>query len=267
MRQHIDRGGPSRLARPQLGVTGDGHDPHRDRHVVAGQAGRIPLAVPPLVGVSERVAHRLGHAEAVRQAGTNLAVLRQAALGATGVGEHPGHGGDATARRQVLTDVADGVAHHLARLAVQRRRHDRVEGDVVAAGHVGRLRRVGCAPDESQQRHEVDARPGIGLQIEALRCRQRQPAGAQSMLQWLTRPQVGRQGQRHRQLRHPSRSGTVGHPPTLPAGAQVIVRTNRAEYESPGSTSGAVPSPSALVAAAIGSRAANRRPAGTHTWA
>ena len=224
-------------------------------------------AVPPFVGVSERAAHRLGHAEARRQAGTHLAVLRQAALGAPGVGEHPGRGGDATARRQLLTDVAHGVAHDLPRLAIQRRRHGPVEGDVVAAGHVRRLRRIGRAPDEPQQGHEVDARPGIGLEAETLRCRQREPAGAQPVLQWLTRSQVGRQGQRHRQLRHPRRSGTVGHSPTLPAGAQVIVRTNRAEYESPGGTSGAVPSPRAFVAAAIGSRAANGRRTGTHTWA
>ena len=36
---------------------------------------------------------------------------------------------------------------------------------------------------------------------------------------------------------------------------------------SPGSTSGVVPSTRLFVAAAIGSSAANGRPAGTHTWA
>ena len=52
-----------------------------------------------------------------------------------------------------------------------------------------------------------------------------------------------------------------------PSRLRLTVRANRALYESPGSTSGAVPSPRALVGAAIGSRAANVRPAGTHTWA
>ena len=80
VRQHLDWRRPPRPPLPQLGVPGGGHDPDRDRHLVAGQAVRIPLAVPALVGVSQRLAHRLVQPDAGRQAGPDLAVSRQAAL-------------------------------------------------------------------------------------------------------------------------------------------------------------------------------------------
>ena len=47
----------------------------------------------------------------------------------------------------------------------------------------------------------------------------------------------------------------------------MIVSANVAVKASPLATNGVVPATSALVGAAIGSRAANGRPGGTHTWA
>jgi hypothetical protein len=72
--QHLGRGRPAGLAGPQLGIPRDGNHPNRDRHLWALQPVRVALAVPTLVGVGERVAHRRRHAETGGQAGGRFAV-------------------------------------------------------------------------------------------------------------------------------------------------------------------------------------------------
>ena len=217
VRQHLDRRRPPGPPFPQLGVPGDRHDPHRDRHLVAGQTVRVPLAVPAFVGVSQRVAHRLAQPDPGRQAGPGLAVLRQAAPGHARVGQRPNHPPGAAMGREVLGQVAHEVAHRLARLGHQHRGHRRVERHVVASRQHRGVGGVRGAAEKPQQRHVVHARPRRRIQPERLGRPQRQPARPQPVLHRLTGAEIRRQRQRHRQLRQPTRRAVVSHTTTVPA--------------------------------------------------
>ena len=140
------------------------------------------------------------------------------------IGQRPDDPPGPAMHRQVLGQMAHEVAHRLARLGHQHRRHRRVEGHVVAARQhrgVGRVRR---ATEEPQQRHVVHARPRRRVQSQRIRHGQRQPARPQPVLHRLTGPEIRRQRQRDRQLRQATRSGVISHPPILPG---IAIRAGR----------------------------------------
>ena len=136
----------------------------------------MPLAVPTLVGMGERVADGFGQPEAGRQAGSHLAVARQAAPLRPRIGQRPHDPADPAVQRKILGQVS-------ARSSACPRRAEpstigaivRVERDVVAARQHRRLRRIRRAAHEAQQRHVVHARSRRRVQARAAR---RPPATA-----------------------------------------------------------------------------------------
>ena len=120
----------------------------------------MALAVPPLVGVGERVADGVVQPEPGGQAGADLAMTRQAAPLRPGVSQRPDDAAGPPGQREILAPGG-------ARSSAGPRRAEpsaigaivRVEGDVVAAGQHRRLRRVRRAADEPQQGGVVHARP------------------------------------------------------------------------------------------------------------
>jgi hypothetical protein len=118
--------------------------------------------------------------------------------------------------RQIRGEMADQEPHALPGLGIQHRRERRVERHVVTTGEYGRLRRVGGTPQEPQQRHVIDARAVRVVQPESLGCPQRQPAGAQAVLERLASTEICRQRQGDRQLRDAPAQGMLAHPTTVP---------------------------------------------------
>ena len=216
--EHLGHGRPPALAVPQLHVPGDGDDADRHRDGVGGEAGGMTVAVPALVGMAERLAHRGAEADPRRQAGGHLAMPRQAPVLPTGIGERPRQMGHAPGQREVLAEVADDVAGRLAPVRRRHRRHDAEERLLVTADERRRLRRVGGAPDEAQQRHVVHARPAGAVEAELLGGGERQQAGPQAVLGGLAETEVGGQGEGDGQLGHPAGGTVRRHGSTLPSG-------------------------------------------------
>jgi hypothetical protein len=113
--------------------------------------------------------------------------------------------------------MSNEEAHTLARTCRQHRRHPGVERHVITASQHGCLRRVRRAAREPQQRDVVHARPRGLAHAKRFRHGQRQPTRTKTMLDRLSRPDVGRQRQRHREVRHTSLTGSQIHGTTLSA--------------------------------------------------
>lgn len=177
----------------------------------------MPLAVPTLVAMRERLADGFGHAKPGRQAGGHLAMSGQAAVLHPRIGHRPDHAADPAVQGKILGQVAHEVAHALARLSQQHRCHGGVQRHLVAARQDRGLRCIRRAAHKAKQRHVVHARSRRRIQPELRRRSQRQPARTQPVLHGLTGAQIRRQRQRDRQLGQASRPGLVSHTITLPA--------------------------------------------------
>ncbi len=194
----------------EVRVSRDHRDAYRQWDGLTREPGREPLPVPALVRVGERLEDGLRQADAASQHDADLAMGRQRALRALRVCEPAGNEPEAPPAGLAGRDAAHERPQHLPGRAHEHRSHRGVERQVVAPDQGGRLGGIGRAAEEPEQRELVHRPDLLRRAAQRLRQRDRDGAGAESVAERLTRPEVRRERHRGEELRQPKRAGRPG---------------------------------------------------------